>query len=98
MSCFPTDIINNIREYDDIYKDFFTKKIILNLNNNVYLFWTKHISITKGKLNDEVLKYNRSDYSGISYFSNNDYIIQYYKKKINVYYLMIYISGQLFID
>lgn len=48
----PTEIIYIIRDYDSIYREYFSKKIILSLNINVNKFWNNKILIYKGKRNN----------------------------------------------
>ncbi len=47
LAIFPIDIINIIRNYDPIFRDQFTNKVLKNLTKNVYDFWhSKMVGIT----------------------------------------------------
>jgi len=37
----PGDVISIIRGYDPIYRDYYSKKIVKNINKNVVDFWEK---------------------------------------------------------
>lgn len=39
LNCLYPEIVSIIRDYDDIYKNYFSKKIISSLQVKVYIFW-----------------------------------------------------------
>lgn len=45
----PTEIVSIIRGYDSIYRDYFSKNIVMSLNINVNTFWNDKILIYTGK-------------------------------------------------
>lgn len=62
----PREVITIIRDYDPIWRDYFSKKIVANLNQNVNDFWeNKMIEYTQdhrrwdNNYNDTIEKYYR---------------------------------------
>jgi hypothetical protein len=52
LETLPTDIINIIRDYDPIFRDQFTNKVLKNLTNKVYVFWHKKMLDFTGNLSN----------------------------------------------
>lgn len=62
----PKELVSIIRDYDDIYKTYFTKKVISILQTKVYLFWKQKaqyfgmnntVSFTEGSIYHTKMKY-----------------------------------------
>lgn len=65
IEILPTDVINIIRDYDPIFRDQFTNKVLKNLTNKVYVFWHKKMLDFTGNVSNT--------YSNIFYMAMLDY-------------------------
>lgn len=59
LAILPADVISIIRDYDNIHRDHFTKRILTSLTNKVYVFW-----------HNKMLDYTKNPYNGNLEFSN----------------------------